>query len=91
MSARTTIQWWPVYSYLVPALQHDVIQRWGTALGLLHPEPVLHLVQHLQYTHYHPVQCQVKVIFKIIPKNLGQRIKIRFLQDHYGRIKPLRS
>ena len=34
-------------SHLVPALEHDVVQSWGTALGLLHPEPVLHLVQNL--------------------------------------------
>ena len=33
---------------LVPALQHDVVESGRTALGLLHPEAVLHLVQDLQ-------------------------------------------
>ena len=37
-------------SDLVPALQHDVVESRRTALRLLHPEPVLHLVQHLQHT-----------------------------------------
>ena len=52
-------------SHLVPALQHDVVEGGGTALGksdekylniypkkylgLLHPEAVLHLVQDLQF------------------------------------------
>ena len=33
---------------LVPALQHDVVEGGWTALWLLHPEPVLNLVQHLE-------------------------------------------
>ena len=33
---------------LVPALQHDVVEGGWAALWLLHPEPVLNLVQHLQ-------------------------------------------
>lgn len=42
-----SLEGWPLHRILVPALEHDVVQSGGTALGLLHPEPVLHLVQDL--------------------------------------------
>ena len=35
----------------MPALQHDVVEGGGAALGLLHPEPVLHLVENLGIGH----------------------------------------
>ena len=37
--------------HLVPALEHDVIQRGGTALGGLHPVSVLNLVEDLGICH----------------------------------------
>ena len=37
--------------YLVPALEHNVIQRRCTALGRLHPVSMLHLVQDLSIGH----------------------------------------
>ena len=70
--------------YLVPALQHDVVESRGTALGLLHPEPVLHLVQDLQH---HPVNSAgvKKINPKNYPENLNQRRKITFLRiKHLG-------
>ena len=36
---------------LVPALEHDVVEVRRTALGRLHPVPVLNLVQHLGVRH----------------------------------------
>ena len=44
----------------MPALEHDVVEEWGAALGALHPVPVLNLVQHLGVRH--ACECdQVKV------------------------------
>ena len=37
--------------YLVPALEHDVIQGGGAALGGLHPVSVLNLVEDLGICH----------------------------------------
>ena len=40
-----------VQLHLVPALEHDVIQRGGAALGGLHPVSVLNLVEDLGICH----------------------------------------
>ena len=46
-------------SDLVPALQHDVIESGRTALGLLHPEAVLHLVQDLGGKIFQSLQLKI--------------------------------
>ena len=39
--------------YLMPALQHDIVESRRTALRLLHPEPMFYLVKYLKYIiHY---------------------------------------
>ena len=52
-----------VSSYLVPAFEHDVVQRRRTILGARHPVAMLHLVKNLCICH----PCKAQTSLNLLP------------------------